>query len=125
MFFSSLFGGLIPQSYMTPDGNVYTEIKVSTSAVVVLAIRYTLALAFSLYLLVATCRTRASIRERYAIPEQSCQGCEDCCCSYWCNCCTIAQMMRHTADYDTYDAQCCTETGLPAQRVSYPNVSVV
>ena len=25
----------------------------------------------------------------------------------------MAQMGRHTADYDTYRAACCTDTGLP------------
>ena len=44
-------------------------------------------------------------------PNKHCKGCEDCCCSFWCHCCTIAQMMRHTADYDKYDAQCCNDTG--------------
>jgi hypothetical protein len=27
-------------------------------------------------------------------------------------------MARHTADYDTYAARCCSETGLPANVVS-------
>ena len=37
--------------------------------------------------------------------------CEDCCCSCWCPCLVVAQMMRHTANYHTQRAQCCTPTG--------------
>jgi len=59
---------------------------------------------------------RAHMRVRYAIPESercNCQeGCEDVCCSMFCPCFTAAQMMRHTADYEAYNAHCCTTTGL-------------
>jgi Cys-rich protein (TIGR01571 family) len=68
---------------------------------------------FWLYILLATCRVRRNVREQYEIPEDVCAGCEDCCCAFWCQCCTTMQMMRHTADYDNYPAVCCTETGLP------------
>ena len=37
---------------------------------------------------------------------------------FWCSCCTVAQMARHTADYETYAARCCSDTGLP------PNVQL-
>ncbi|EJK53125.1 hypothetical protein THAOC_27496 [Thalassiosira oceanica] len=59
-------------------------------------------------------KTRRYIRKRSGIPEKSCQGCEDCCCAYWCSCCMVLQMAGHTADYETYAAKCCSETGLPA-----------
>ena len=67
---------------------------------------------FGVYLLVLLVRTRYHIRETYEIPEQCCIGCEDCCCVYWCGVCTVSQMARHTADYRTYQAYYCTETGL-------------
>jgi Cys-rich protein (TIGR01571 family) len=58
-------------------------------------------------------RTRSHIRRKYAIPEQCCTGgIEDCCCAYWCGPCTICQMARHTADYERYNAGCCTDDGL-------------
>jgi len=76
-------------------------------------LRGVLHLAFFIYMLIAVANTRRYIRNKYAIREQSCQGMEDCCCACWCNCCTIMQMARHTADYDTYQARCCTSTGLP------------
>lgn len=71
-----------------------------------------LRIAFGLFILLSTCKTRAYIRRKYNIPETSCDGCEDCCCAFWCGCCTVTQMARHTADYNTYHAFCCSETGL-------------
>ncbi|EJK54677.1 hypothetical protein THAOC_25675, partial [Thalassiosira oceanica] len=65
---------------------------------------------FSIYVIL---KTRKHIRESSGIPEESCQGCEDCCCATWCGCCTVLQMARHTAEYKTYAGQCCSETGLP------------
>ena len=59
------------------------------------------------------CRTRQSIREQYSIPEQRCHGCEDLCCSFFCTCCSLAQMARHTGEYETYPGKICTDTGLP------------
>ena len=58
-------------------------------------------------------RTRQSVREQYSIPEQHCAGCEDCCCAFFCTCCTLSQMARHTGEYETYAGTCCTTTGLP------------
>lgn len=65
---------------------------------------------FMLYLVIVT---RRHVRHKYEITEDRCNGCEDCCCSFWCGCCTVAQMMRHTADYQSYRGSCCTTTGLP------------
>lgn len=71
-------------------------------------------LIYAIFILVILMRTRAHIREKYQIPEENCQGCEDCCCSIFCSACTICQMARHTADYSQqgYSASCCSETGL-------------
>eukprot|EP01083_Nonionella_stella_P079463 218079_1 len=70
-------------------------------------------LVYAIYKTVLICKTRKYIREQYGIPEQQCHGCEDCCCSWWCSCCTLSQMARHTGDYDAYAGVCCNETGLP------------
>lgn len=58
---------------------------------------------------------RSHVRSKYAISEtDSCPtGCEDTCCSLFCPCLVVSQMMRHTADYETYGGRCCTDTGLP------------
>ena len=59
---------------------------------------------------------RSHLRAKYSIPEGGIRcvpdGYEDCCCSLVCPCLTAAQMLHHTADYDTHPAQWCSETGL-------------
>ena len=81
-------------------------------------VRSLVGLAVSLFTLILMCKTRRHIRNKYSIPQETCNGCEDCCCVYFCTCCTLSQMARHTADYETYRAACCSETGLP------PHVSI-
>jgi Cys-rich protein (TIGR01571 family) len=68
---------------------------------------------FSVWSIFSLCRTRQSVRERYSIAEERCAGCEDCCCAFWCTCCVVGQLSRHTGEYETYPAVCCTETGHP------------
>ncbi|KAL7503954.1 hypothetical protein ACHAXN_001684 [Cyclotella atomus] len=80
-------------------------------------------MAFSILFLVITCNTRRHIREKYQIPEQQCHGCEDCCCTYWCTCCTISQMARHTGDYANHGSRWCSETGLPPSASSETELS--
>jgi Cys-rich protein (TIGR01571 family) len=75
-------------------------------------LRIFLNVAFAILLRVIIARARCRIRSRYGIPERTCHGCEDCCCAFWCMCCTVSQMARHTADYENYPAKCCSETGL-------------
>ncbi|KAI2513576.1 PLAC8 family [Fragilaria crotonensis] len=75
-------------------------------------------ISFSVYILVALCQTRRKIRDKYNIPPSACGGCDDCCCSFWCPCCTVNQMARHTNDYRAYPVECCTgacfnKTGQP------------
>jgi Cys-rich protein (TIGR01571 family) len=66
-------------------------------------------LGFALYCFLLTMSLRSKVREQYNIPG-SC--CEDCCCSFWCLHCTICQLARHTADFKTHPAGCCTDKGL-------------
>jgi len=73
---------------------------------------YILGWVYVVFFLFIVIRTRGYIREKYGIREKYCEGCQDCCLGFWCPCCTVAQMARHTADYRTYSAGCCTETGL-------------
>ena len=57
--------------------------------------------------------TRSSIREKFMIREERCHDLEDVMCAATCLPCTVAQMARHTANYDHYEAVCCSKTGLP------------
>ena len=57
--------------------------------------------------------TRSSVREKFMIREERCYDLEDVMCASLCLPCTVAQMSRHTANYDDYEAVCCSKTGLP------------
>ena len=107
----------ITYPYVTAQYNAETEVytmpdDVPSWVAPLDTTRESLSLLYSIFVLIVMIRTRSHIRNKYQIPEQTCSGCEDCCCSFWCSACTICQMARHTADYKTYKASCCSETGL-------------
>jgi Cys-rich protein (TIGR01571 family) len=64
---------------------------------------------FYMYTIIVLVKLRLAVRDRYRIPGSTC---EDCCCVVWCGCCTVAQLARQTAQYDTERAACCSSTGL-------------
>ena len=78
----------------------------------ILVLDQIIGLLWFVFVLVLITKTRKHIRDKYSINQKNCKGCEDCCCGFWCGCCTIAQMARHTADYENYAARCCSDTGL-------------
>lgn len=80
---------------------------------VLLIIRSCMGYAFLLYLIIVLWNLRSQIRTKYAIPESCNTGCDDLLCAVFCSHCTVAQMLRHTTDYDTYNASCCSVTGVP------------
>eukprot|EP00934_Nitzschia_sp_Nitz4_P008582 Nitzschia sp. Nitz4//scaffold1_size375055//18726//19561//NITZ4_000208-RA/size375055-processed-gene-0.285-mRNA-1//1//CDS//3329540841//8572//frame0 len=96
-------------AFATADYTMYT---VPTGLTVMKWLGNILFVVWTVYSLV---RTRQSIREQYSIPERQCVGCEDLCCSLFCTCCTVAQMARHTGEYETYPGVCLSETGLPKE----------
>ena len=96
-------------AYIASSGGDESEIE---AAQFLANARVVLNLAFGIFYVVLLARTRRRIRSKYGIPEQRCHGCEDCCQSFWCACCTVSQMARHTADYENYPALCCSATGL-------------
>ena len=69
-------------------------------------------------------KSRKQVRVGYNIPETSCEGCEDTLVSVLCTPCTIAQMMRQTADYDTYRAIWFSESGLPNHATAKPFAAI-
>lgn len=72
-----------------------------------------LGFALASFMIVAVWHVRSSLRERYAINEHRCRGCEDIACSVFCNVCSIMQMSRHTARYSKdRNAACFTTSGL-------------
>ena len=68
---------------------------------------------FMTWSIYSLCRTRQSVRRQYSIPEKQCVGCEDLCCTLFCTCCSLAQMARHTGEYETYPGVCFSRTGHP------------
>lgn len=52
---------------------------------------------------------RRAVRGKYKIPGTCC---EDFCCTVWCKCCILSQMLRHTTDYDVNPGRVCSPTGL-------------
>lgn len=73
-----------------------------------------LSTSFGLFTLIVMMRLRAAVRAKYEIPAKHCGGLEDCCCVFFCGCCTVSQMARQTANYDEIRAVCCSDNGLPA-----------
>lgn len=74
---------------------------------------------FGLYTLIVLTKLRRSIRRKYNIYSGAAlDGLgEDICISFWCGCCSIAQMARQTQHYHHDDeneamASCCSPTGL-------------
>jgi Cys-rich protein (TIGR01571 family) len=69
-------------------------------------------------------RLRMAVRAQYQIPTSTCgDGMEDCCCVFWCGCCSAIQMTRHTHDQTVYPYNCCTYHGLPEETA--PVVEIV
>lgn len=65
------------------------------------------------FIVFVTQSTRSSLREKFMIREERCFDLEDLFCATVCLPCTVGQMARHTANYDDYEAVCCSKTGLP------------
>mmetsp|Transcript_17379 Transcript_17379/g.42223 ORF Transcript_17379/g.42223 Transcript_17379/m.42223 type:complete len:249 (-) Transcript_17379:1579-2325(-) len=85
----------------------------STVPIEILVLKIVGSVLFGVWSLYSLCKMRQSVRMQYQIPEERCVGCEDLCCSFFCTCCTLAQMARHTGEYETYPAVCCSTTGHP------------
>jgi len=70
---------------------------------------------FIIWVVLCMTKIRNLLRRKYQIPASSCgDSMDDCCMSFWCTCCVLVQMARHTHDTDKYPYNCCAETGLPA-----------
>jgi len=68
---------------------------------------------FTLYVIYALMKTRQFVRSKHSIPEGRLGACEDLICSIACSCCAVAQMARHTGEYEKYSGKCFSARGLP------------
>jgi Cys-rich protein (TIGR01571 family) len=107
-----VFVNALTQSYTVTPSEYGAQPVIPGWVALLVGLRAIVGVCLALYVLIAMIRTRRYIRKKYAIPEQYCSGCDDCCLSFWCGCCTTSQMLRHTADYRAYNANCCSDTGL-------------
>ena len=74
---------------------------------------YFISYAFLIYIVVALTFARNNMRKKYNIQGSCCEGClDDCCCAYWCSCCTLIQMHRETHDENQYRYDIGSKTGL-------------
>ena len=98
--------------------SVFLTVLSWTSAI----ISYLLLISWFMYLLIIYTCTRYSMRKKYKI-DATCCNCdcccgttinpiEDCCCVYWCSCCTAIQLHSHTHDGSKYPYNPFTQTGL-------------
>lgn len=76
-------------------------------------IQYGVEFVFIAWSIYALMKTRENVRRIYSIPEENLHGCEDLCCSAFCSCCTVAQMARHTGEYEKYHATWLSDNGMP------------
>jgi hypothetical protein len=65
------------------------------------------------------------IRHKYDIPPQCCtcdeEGvCDDCCCAFWCGCCTTAQVARMVRRSSMVDAVAATRSSSQATSTRFP-----
>lgn len=97
------------------ESNIEDGVQNNTPIVVAVSyIKDIVVLLFTVWTIYALYKTRKYVRLTYSIPETTCTGCEDCMCSTFCACCTVAQIGRHTGEYETYPGLCCNDTGLPS-----------
>jgi Cys-rich protein (TIGR01571 family) len=72
--------------------------------------------SFGLYTLLMIIKLRRTVRLRYEIPLQyplfGNGKMEDFCLAFWCGCCSLSQMARHTCDYEQQSATFCSPDGL-------------
>jgi Cys-rich protein (TIGR01571 family) len=102
-------------SWYINDYGSYDESSSNAQEVFMLSSIHMLTYVYCVWLVYARCRTRATLRARYQIPEEQTwpHGCEDCCYAYWFSPCITAQMLRHTGEYEHYPGVCCSSTGHP------------
>lgn len=71
--------------------------------------------ALAIVSLVAMTQARHFMRKKWSLPADCCDdsgGLSDCCCVFWCSCCSVIQMMRHTHDEKVHHYNLASKTGL-------------
>ena len=115
--------GISSTSYHHEDDDDHDDAPAWAMALMIL--RHLVGWAYTIWILIVFIRARQLIMARSNITAKCCPGAcngglESCCVGFWCGCCAVSQMARHTGDYTAYRAACCTETGMVEAPSSYP-----
>lgn len=91
-----------------------------------LALNNLLYWSMAIYTLIILTKLRRAVRQRYEIGQtyHFLGPWEDVCVSFWCGCCSVAQLARQSATYEQQPAACCSPTGLGYSSFSHPIISV-
>ena len=93
------------------DDSLVDWIEPSMTYYALCAIDDCLGLIGTILVLYQIYRVRGHVRARYAIPGN---GSSDLACSICCPTLVVAQLLRHTTDYEQYPSLCCfSDTGIP------------
>jgi len=111
---SKVFSVPSPKFVEMEDGTLVNTTPAPSAFV--MAVNNIINIGMASYTIITLMRARRIIRQRYHIPEDPRffpgTGLEDLCCALWCGCCTVAQLARHTADYNYERGMFCTSNGL-------------
>ena len=97
--------GSLPLICMT-----YTDMGAITTSSIINSISGLLAFVSTVTTTIIVCRARKAVRERDSIPPGSCGACDDCCVSYFCQCCALHQIfVQESVSSKNY--KLCSATG--------------
>lgn len=97
-----------------PETGEFMRIPAPDVPVLQMVLYHLVSWSFGLYTLVILTKLRRMVRQRYEIPltYPLFGSMEDCCLAFWCGCCSVSQMARHTCDYEQKSASFCSPDGL-------------
>ena len=82
---------------MCPDGS---KEEIIPAVYRFVGLIYITPIIFIVYMWFAVFNTRAAMRRKYQIPPSACGECDDCCCSFFCHCCTVSWLNHATVILD-------------------------
>jgi len=106
----NLFGQIVQN---TPPTTIRGEIN--TSYFTFAGLQAACYLAYAVVATSILMTVRKLVRTKDNIPAAACGECEDCCCSFWCPCCTITQLFAQGEVKCANGYQLCSPEGIPTE----------